>query len=94
VSERNNELPVGTQVHTTCANNELRLLWTKDGWALRKWGVQGSITYVHKLSRSLYYEVRHGDGTEACYDPSELVTASEHASRARTESALAESVAA
>ncbi len=61
----------GTRVRTTRANEGLRREWTDEGWARKKWGVQGTIL-THHDSHGLCYDVRHDDGTEGCYDPSEL----------------------
>lgn len=60
-----------TRVRTTQANEGLRKEWTDEGWASKKWGVQG-IILTHHDSHGLCYDVRHDDGTEGCYDPSEL----------------------
>lgn len=61
----------GTRVKTTRANESLRWEWTDEGWTTKKWGVQG-VVLTHHDSHGLYYEVRHDDGTEGSYDPSEL----------------------
>jgi hypothetical protein len=61
----------GTTVETTQPNWEKREEWMDKTWARRKWGIRGTII-THHDSHGLCYEVRHGDGTEGCYDPSEL----------------------
>ena len=61
----------GTEVKTTQPNMEKRHEWTEEGWASKKWGVRGRILRHHD-SHGLYYDVRHEDGTEGCYDPSEF----------------------
>lgn len=61
----------GTRVKTTQANESLRQEWTDEGWVSKKWGVQGTIL-THHDSHGLCYDIRHDDGTEGCYDPSEL----------------------
>lgn len=61
----------GTAVKTTQPNWDLRNEWTDEGWAKRKWGVQGRVI-THHDSHGLCYDVRHEDGTVGCYDPSEL----------------------
>lgn len=60
-----------TKVKTTQANIALRKEWTDEAWEKRKWGVQGTVI-THHDSHGLCYDVRHEDGTEGCYDPSEL----------------------
>ena len=60
----------GTQVKTT----EKQLPdteWSKEVQANRKWGVKG-VVLRHYDSHGLCYDVRHEDGTEGCYDPSEF----------------------
>lgn len=61
----------GTRVKTTQPNMALREEWTQDAWERRKWDVQGNVVTRHN-SHGLYYVVRHEDGTEGSYDPSEL----------------------
>ena len=61
----------GTPVRTTSANWSKRDEWTDEGWARRKWGVQGKVI-MHHDSHGLCYDVRHEDGTQGCYDTSEL----------------------
>lgn len=61
----------GTEVRTIQPNVEKQHEWTEKGWASKKWGVRGRILRHHD-SHGLYYDVRHEDGTEGCYDPSEL----------------------
>ena len=60
-----------TRVQTTKPNLELRSEWTDEGWAKKKWGVRGTVL-AHHDSHGLCYDVLHDDGTEACYDPSEI----------------------
>ncbi len=60
-----------TPVKTTQPNLSMRKEWTDEGWARRKWGVQGKVI-THHDSHGLCYDVRHEDGTIGCYDPSEL----------------------
>jgi len=50
---------------------DLRNEWTDEGWEKRKWGTQGEIL-AHHDSHGLCYDVLHEDGTQGCYDPSEL----------------------
>ena len=64
-------ISAGTLVRTTEPNMELREEWTDEGWAGRKWGVDGRVI-THHDSHGLCYEVRHSDGTMGTYDPSEL----------------------
>jgi hypothetical protein len=61
----------GTRVQTTQPNMEKRDEWTDEGWADKKWGVKGQIL-THHDSHGLCYDVLHEDGTQGCYDPSEL----------------------
>lgn len=61
----------GTMVKTTQPNWGLRDEWTDEGWASRKWGVEGEVI-THHDSHGLCYDVQHKDGTVGCYDPSEL----------------------
>ncbi len=61
----------GTTVMTTEPDLSMRKEWTDEGWALRKWRVRGTVI-THHDSHGLCYEVRHEDGTEACYNPNEL----------------------
>ena len=61
----------GTLVQTTKPNLAKRHHWTDEGWAARTWGVKGQVL-THHDSHGLCYDVRHQDGTEGCYDPSEL----------------------
>lgn len=61
----------GTRVMTTKASLGKRKEWTDEGWARRKWDVQGTII-THHDSHGLCYDVQHKDGTKGCYDPSEL----------------------
>ena len=61
----------GTHVRTTEPNLEKRREWTDEGWASKKWDVRGTIL-THHDSHGLCYDVRHEDGTEGCYDPSEF----------------------
>lgn len=61
----------GTKVRTTQANMALRKEWTDECWASKKWGVQGTVI-THHDSHGLCYDVRHEDGSQGCYDPSEF----------------------
>lgn len=61
----------GTKVRTTEPNMALRDEWTEEGWANKKWGMEGNIL-THHDSHGLCYDVKHSDGTVGCYDPSEL----------------------
>lgn len=62
----------GTVVETTTKPNlALREEWTDKGWAVKKWGVRGTIV-THHDSHGLCYDVTHDDGTRGCYAPSEL----------------------
>lgn len=61
----------GTSVKTTEPNLGMRGEWTDEGWAKRKWDMQGEII-THHDSHGLCYDVRHEDGTVGCYDPSEF----------------------
>jgi len=61
----------GTSVKTTQPNWAKRSDWTNEGWASKRWGVKGSVL-THHDSHGLCYDVRHEDGTEGTYDPSEL----------------------
>ncbi len=60
-----------TPIRTTQPNMALRKEWTDRAWEKRKWGVQGKIINRHD-SHGLCYSVRHEDGSEAYYDPSEF----------------------
>ena len=60
----------GTLVRTTNQNQEIDD-WTEEALVKRKWNVWG-IVITHHDSPGLCYEVRHKDGTEGCYDPSEI----------------------
>jgi hypothetical protein len=64
-------LDPGTKVKTYKPNTDKRREWTDEGWARRRWGVTGVII-THHDSHGLYYDVRHGDGWIAGYDPSEF----------------------
>jgi len=64
-------IPRGSVVKTTQPNLALRKEWTDEGWEKRKWNVRGRVV-THHDSHGLCYDVRHDDGTEGCYDPSEL----------------------
>ncbi len=61
----------GTRVRTTQENPRLRDEWTEMARTKRRWGVEGTVL-VHHDSHGLHYDVRHQDGTEGPYDPSEL----------------------
>lgn len=64
-------LEYGTRVKTTQPNKEKRHEWTDRGWASKKSNVYG-IILRHHGSHGLCYDVMHDDGTEGCYDPTEL----------------------
>lgn len=64
-------LDPGTTVRTTQPNLEQRGEWTDEGWAKRKWGVKGKIL-THHDSHGLCYDVLHEDGSQGCYNPSEI----------------------
>jgi hypothetical protein len=64
-------LDPGTIVRTTQPNLEKKREWTAEGWAGKKWGVTGKII-THHDSHGLCYDVLHEDGSEGCYDPSEI----------------------
>jgi len=70
-SEKYPPISPGTPVRTTEPNMSKRGEWTDEGWASKKWGVQGTVI-THHDSHGLCYDVRHEDGTQSCYDPSEL----------------------
>lgn len=61
----------GTPIRTTRPNFDLQDEWTKEARANRKWGAKGKVLRHHD-SHGFCYDVRHADGTEGCYDPSEL----------------------
>ncbi|MEK9182802.1 MAG: hypothetical protein AAB809_01855 [Patescibacteria group bacterium] len=61
----------GIAVKTTKPNMALRKEWSEKGWASKKWGMKGYVI-TYRDGCGLYYSVRHEDGTEGCYDPSEL----------------------
>jgi hypothetical protein len=63
---------IGTSVRTTAPNMSMREEWTDEGWAERKWGMQGEVITHRNDSHGLCYDVQHKDGTVGCYDPSEL----------------------
>lgn len=63
-------LDPGTRVKTIKATTADRE-WMPEALAARKWGVTGTIT-LHHDSHGLCYDVRHDDGTEGCYDPTEF----------------------
>ena len=70
-SEKYPPISHGTRVRTTVPNMALRKEWTDEGLASKKWGVEGDVI-THHDSHGLCYDVRHSDGTDGCYDPSEL----------------------
>ncbi len=70
-SEKWPPIDPGTRVRTTEPNMALRKEWTDEGWAKKKWGVEGAII-THHDSHGLCYDVKHEDGTQGCYDPSEF----------------------
>ncbi|MEK7640643.1 MAG: hypothetical protein AAB389_01455 [Patescibacteria group bacterium] len=61
----------GTHVRTTQVNLSKLKEWTNEALAQRKWGIKGKVIGHHD-SHGLCYDVLHEDGTEGCYDPSEL----------------------
>lgn len=61
----------GTRVKTTEPNMALRKEWTDEGWARKKWDMEGEVI-THHDSHGLCYDVKHQDGTEGCYDPTEF----------------------
>lgn len=63
-------LDPGTRVRTTKKNTPDRE-WMPEALTARKWGVAGTII-MHHDSHGLCYDVRHDNGTEGCYDPSEF----------------------
>ncbi len=65
-------IALGTAVRTTEANEALRIEWADGVWEARKWGVDGTVLAYHD-SHGLFYEVRHADGSQGCYDPTELM---------------------
>jgi hypothetical protein len=64
-------IAAGTPVRTITENPATVFEWTKEGRAQKKWGVTGEVV-THHNSHGLCYDVLHADGTQACYDPSEL----------------------
>lgn len=70
VKEKWPPLDPDTRVRTTSkstADDE----WTPGALMARKWGVAGVIVRHHD-AHGLCYDVRHDDGTEGCYDPTEF----------------------
>lgn len=65
-------LAVGTSVRTTGPNEALRREWTVAAWKKRRWNARGAIV-SYSDAHGLCYKVRHDDGHEAWYDPSEFV---------------------
>ncbi len=63
----------GTSVKTTQANPAVTD-WTLEAWASRQWGVTGKVV-THHDAHGLSYEVKHPDGTNGHYDPSEFEVA-------------------
>lgn len=63
----------GTRIKTYKPNTDMRGEWTDEAWHSRKWGILGTILRHHD-SHGLCYDVRHDDGSEAPYDPSEFDT--------------------
>ena len=61
----------GTRVRTRKVEG-LSNEWTEYANAQRQFGVEG-VVGSHHDSHGLCYDVRHNDGTEAAYDPEELV---------------------
>jgi hypothetical protein len=70
MTEQYPPISYGTRVKTTEPNMTLRREWTDEGWASKKWGVEGVVIHHHD-SHGLSYEVEH-DGTIGHYDPSEI----------------------
>ena len=60
----------GTPVKTTQEDSAVND-WTEEVKPKRKWGIKGTILRHHD-SHGLCYDVQHADGSEGCYDPSEL----------------------
>lgn len=67
----------GTQVITIQSSSVLREDWSDKGWASKKWGSKG-VVISHHDSHGLCYEVKHEDGTEGVYAPSELEVVEPH----------------
>lgn len=63
-------LDPGTRVRTLESKTPRRE-WDPEAWEARKWNMEGTIV-MHHDSHGLCYDVRHDDGTEGCYDPSEF----------------------
>jgi hypothetical protein len=63
-------LDPGTRVRTTKASTPDGD-WMPEVRAARRWGVPGTIMRHHD-SHGLCYDVRHDDGTEGSYEPSEF----------------------
>ena len=61
----------GTPVRTTQEDPNSAASWTEEGKKRRKWGVDGKVI-THHDSHGLCYDVRHSDGSQGCYDPTEL----------------------
>jgi hypothetical protein len=61
----------GTMVRTTRPNMDKRNEWTDESWWSRLWGVEGSVI-THHDSHGFCYDVRHPDGSQGCYDPTEI----------------------
>ena len=70
-TEKYPPISAGTKVKTTQPNMAFRKKWTDEAWGKRKWDIQGTVD-THHEAHGLFYEVRHEDGTEGFYDPSEL----------------------
>lgn len=60
----------GTRVRTV-AIPDVANDWGEEAKVARRFGVLGTIVHYHD-SHGLYYDVKHDDGTEGCYDSREL----------------------
>ncbi|MBI2064830.1 MAG: hypothetical protein HYT62_02110 [Candidatus Yanofskybacteria bacterium] len=69
-------LDPGTRIKTTKPNERMRREWTDGGWYSKRSDTHGTILRHHD-SHGLCYDVRHDDGTEGCYDPSEFEVVSQ-----------------
>lgn len=70
-SDQPGRLAIGTRVCTQQPDVPTTG-WTAGALEARKWGVEGTVIAEHD-SHGLCYDVRHDDGTQGCYEPSELV---------------------
>jgi hypothetical protein len=71
MSENYPPIKPGTRVKTTQQNESMSDDWTLYAQERRKWGVEETVTDHHD-SHGLCYDVKHDDGTEGTYDPSEF----------------------